>query len=461
LLNSLSDGISREFVAVSDVNPVQIRDFTRRIHSYATEMMKHTVVRNALLLYFVQFSGYIMPMIALPYLARVLTTEKFGLIAFGQTFAWYFVILTEYGFNLTATREIAIRRDTPEQVSLVFSAVMLAKLFLTLIGFVIMATVVAVFPSLRPYWLLFLISFATVIGNMLFPLWLYQGLQKMGSVAVRDFGAKLLSLGALFLFVHSDRDYLIAAAAQSGGFLLAGIIDLVTVPWKLRIHFRWPGVKAVRNELVSGWPTFLSLAVSAISYFTNQFIVGLKEPLSEMAYFSASNRLTSAVRMLVTPVSAAVYPHASQKAATSELEVILFVRKYSLLFAAPFLLASLAMFAGAGYLPLLLGAQYKPSVPVLRIMAFGPLEVALMQMYSTYYMLACGFDKAWMKIMVTCAGANFAFLGLTLHFFRGSIALALTGLAAEGLALFLYWRFYARRARLLLSEANPETVLTA
>jgi PST family polysaccharide transporter len=421
----------------------------------ARGLVRHAVVRNALLLYVVQFSGYIIPLITLPYLSHILTTEKFGLVAFGQSFAWYFVILTEYGFNLTATREIAANQQTPEDVSRVFSAVMLAKLFLTIVGFVILVVAVGATPALRPYWLLFLISFAAVIGNLLFPLWLYQGLQKMEHVAIRDFAAKLISIAALFLFVHSDRDYLFAAGAQSGGFLLAGIVGLITVPWKLRVPFHWPGVRAVKDELTRGWPAFVSLAISAFSTVTNQFILGLKGPASEVAYFAASNRIISAMRMMVSPISAAVYPHASQKAADSEAKVILFVRKYAVPLSLPFVAAGLLMLAGAGFIPKFLGAKYEPAVPVIRLMAFGPLQYSLIQAYSTYYMLACGYDKAWMKIILVNVAVNFLLLSVTLAFLRGSIALAVTGLVTDTVATLLYWRFFVRKAKVVLAQKPP------
>jgi PST family polysaccharide transporter len=45
------------------------------------------------------------------YLVRVLEPEKFGLIAFSQVFVGYFMILTDYGFNLSATRDTSINRE--------------------------------------------------------------------------------------------------------------------------------------------------------------------------------------------------------------------------------------------------------------------------------------------------------------------------------------------------------------
>src|SRR5205085_7415588 len=94
-----------------------------RIH----ELLRHPVVRNALFLYGVQFSSYVFPLLTLPYLSRVLNPDRFGLVAFAQSFVWYFVTLTEYGFNLTATRRVAVERDNPEAVTLTFNSTLAAK----------------------------------------------------------------------------------------------------------------------------------------------------------------------------------------------------------------------------------------------------------------------------------------------------------------------------------------------
>src|SRR5579875_1399634 len=87
----------------------------------------HRLVKNTASLFVVQITTYAAPLIVLPYLSRVLSTDHFGLIAYANNLNFYFLTLVDYGFNLSATRRIAIHKDEPETISKIFSAVMAAK----------------------------------------------------------------------------------------------------------------------------------------------------------------------------------------------------------------------------------------------------------------------------------------------------------------------------------------------
>jgi polysaccharide transporter, PST family len=426
---------------------------SRRLPESVRHFLQHTVIKNALSLYIVQFASYLPPLISLPYLTRVLGPDKFGLVTFGQSFILYFVTITEYGFALTATRLIAIHRDNREEVSRIFSAVMTAKAILTALGLCIMLGVVFAWPTLRVNWRLFLVSFLAVIGNFLFPVWLFQGLQKMQHIAMRDLAAKLIALLALFALVRRQSDYLIAAGLQSGGMVLAGLAGLIAVPLLLGVHFRWPGWGAVREVFRAGAPVFFSNVALAMHGATNVVIVGLMAPNREIAYFGGAQRLMSALGALVAPIVTAIYPHVSHKAAHAEEEAIRFVRKYALPMAAPFFLAGIVLFSSAPLVVrIILGKAFGPSVLVLRIMAFCPFTLSLSNSFSTHYMLACGYERAWMRIVVISVVVNFAVLIPLLYLVRGSLAVAITSTALDVFTLTLYWRFFQRHAALRMKS---------
>lgn len=62
------------------------------------------VINNFISLFIIQSLNYLLPLITVPYLARVLGAKNYGKVIFAIAFITYFQIITDYGFNLSATR---------------------------------------------------------------------------------------------------------------------------------------------------------------------------------------------------------------------------------------------------------------------------------------------------------------------------------------------------------------------
>ena len=140
-----------------------------------THKERKIVLGNFIPLTTLQGISYILPLVVLPYLIRVIGIEKFGLIAFAQALVQYFMILTDYGFSLSATRSIALIGEHKEKTSALFSSVMTVKLIFAAISFLILCTLLYFIPRFRAEWLIYVLSFGSVIGSTLFPVWFFQG----------------------------------------------------------------------------------------------------------------------------------------------------------------------------------------------------------------------------------------------------------------------------------------------
>lgn len=412
--------------------------------------IRHRLVRNTAALFVVQISAYAAPLLVLPYLSRILSVDHFGLIAYATSFNWYFLTLVEYGFNLTATRRVAIAGDDTDKISRIFGSVMTAKALLTCVGFLLMVTAVWETPKLRPHFLLFCISYLTVLGDLLFPLWLFQGLQKMENLVWRDLSAKLLAMCLIFAFVRRDSDYLWAAGFQAGAAMLAGVAGLITVPILTKVRFVRPRLGEVFAELREGWPVFLSMASMYMSSATNTVILGLRAGPKEVAYYSAAYRLVTAMRMLVQPLVTALYPHISHMAVTSREGALAFLRKYAFIIASPFLGASFVLFFGAWpIIHFLYGRDYDPATSLLCIMAPGVFLLALQHMYSTFYMLAFGYEKQWSRLIMLGAVVNFAILIPLIYWIWPPKAVAIAGLAVDVFLTVATYLFYRKSTAVL------------
>src|SRR6266704_1956721 len=77
-----------------------------------------------------QVVNYLLPIATVPYLIRILGASNFGILALAAAVAQWLVVFTDYGFNLSATRQIAIEKDNPEKIDRLVSAVLLIKVVL-------------------------------------------------------------------------------------------------------------------------------------------------------------------------------------------------------------------------------------------------------------------------------------------------------------------------------------------
>lgn len=379
---------------------------------------KRKLIKNIFSLFVLQGANYLLPLVTIPYLVRVLGPDKFGLIAFAQAFIQYFVIFTDYGFNLSATRQIAIDRCNSEKVAKIFSAVLLAKVGLLVISFFIMVIIVFTVPRFSSEKDVFYLTFLTVIGSVLFPVWFFQGIEDMKYITVANLVSRIVTTGAIFLIVKEQSDYLIAVGVQAAGGLIAGTIALFLVLIKYPHLFVLPSGRHVLEELKNGWYVFISTAAISLYTASNTFILGMIVNNTVVGYFSAADKIVRAVLGLLGPVSQSIYPHISAMAAVSRERAVNFIKLCMFRIGGSAFVVSLALYLSAEILVnILLGQQYQQSIALVRIMSFVPFIVALSNVFGVQTMLAFGMNKAFSRVLIIAGLINMTvIIPLTLLF---------------------------------------------
>ncbi|MEB0140988.1 MULTISPECIES: oligosaccharide flippase family protein [unclassified Undibacterium] len=387
------------------------------------------VTKNILYLVLVQAIIYLAPLTTLPYLTRTLDIAAFAALGFAQALIQYFILVTDYGFGITATRLIAISDGKKSSVSAIVANTIAVKLLLALCSALLCLALVGTFAPIRENAALLAMCFIGVIGNALFPTWLFQGLEKMRVLALITSTSRLLPLPLVFVFVNSHDDVLLAALLQNISGLLAALFSFAYLLQTRMLVSASISRHSIVSMLKEGWPVFLS-NISTSFYTTLNLILlkffGLPE---QVAFFAATDRIRVAAQGFIQPVAAALFPRVAalsqQPGSAAECSILL--RRGAWFMMGIQLCGGAVMFFGADYIALhYLGEAFAPASWYLKALAFLPSIIAVAAMLSQWRFLALGQSRSMSKIYL-CAGPLHALYGgwLTYHYQSGGLIASL------------------------------------
>lgn len=369
---------------------------------------KKRLIENFFSLSVLQAANYILPLITLPYLVRVLQPEKYGLLAFAQALIQYFNIIADYGFNFSATRELSIFRDDKKRISEIFSAIMILKGIIIFASVIILSVIIFSFQKLRQDWLLYYMTFGLVLGQNMFPRWLFQGLEKMKYITVLNLISKVVFTCSIFIFIRRSDDYLYVPLINSMGYILGGTLALLVAFYKLEIRFIMPSISNVKYQLYEGWHLFISTLATSLYTTSNILILGLFTNDIFVGYYSAAEKIIKAIEDILSPIFHTVYPHLSKLVIESRQNAIDFLRKLVGYVSYPSAFISLLVFFFPEYIvKILLGDQYQGSIIVFKIMSLVPLIGGLNIIFTSLTMLSFNYKKEFSNIIIIAGFFNF------------------------------------------------------
>lgn len=369
---------------------------------------KNKLLHNYFSLVANQGVTYLLPLLTVPYLVRVLGAEKYGLFIFAQAFVQYFNVFTDFGFVYSAPRNISIHRDNHDKISELFCVVSSAKLILMFVGLVIFIAITWTVRSFSQEFVLFILSFLSVFGNILFPVWFFQGVEQMKYITAFSFLGRLLYAISIFLFVKEPSDYLLVPLFNGSSMIFVGILSMILIVKKYSIKMSLPSSLDIMREYRDNLPLFFSSAAVSLCYNTNTFLLGVMTNKVYVGYYNVGETLVrSIVDAVITPVINSVYPYVSRIYLISRDAALSSVRKVLALVACITFLISLLIFVFAGDLVhLIFGPLYDSGIPVLRILSLLPFLTGLSGVMAMHILLPLGMKNTFSKLVITSGIVN-------------------------------------------------------
>jgi PST family polysaccharide transporter len=376
------------------------------------------VLHNAFFLSGLQAVTFLLPILVIPYLFRIVGPEKFGLISFAQAFVMYFMILTDYAFNISATKRVSLFQGNQVMVSEIFSAVMTAKLLLLVPSLFIFAALIHFIPRFRNDELLYALTFGAVIGNALFPLWLFQGIEKMKYIARLKMLGEFAYAFGIFLWVRGPRDYLMVPLINSSVLLITGALGILLVFERLKLSFSFPRFKHLRREFKAGRDVFLSIVAINAYTTTRIFVVGLLTNNTLTGFYSIAEKIAGVAQTFpLSSFSQAIFPRLSNIFRRNRVMAFRLMQQIQLITVYISLLFLPLIFIAARFIMrIVCGGDYPEATATLRLLIMSVFFISA-NAFRVQFLLVCGKTRSYSRIHVTMALIGLPLLILLIHLF--------------------------------------------
>ncbi|MBR5262127.1 MAG: oligosaccharide flippase family protein, partial [Oscillospiraceae bacterium] len=391
-----------------------------------------TLLTNKVMLYILTFSNYLLSLVVVPYEARVLNPELFGLLGTATAIMVYFQLVMDFGYLLSGTQEVALQRDNKKELCRIFTAITIGKILLIAVSAVALQILCSLIPAWRDKRLLLTLFFVAAAVNTLLPDYLYRGLEKMSSITVRTVCIKLFFTVGIFVVLKEPEDIWKIPLITAIGNAIAVVATLIHLSRKLGIRLQKPDIHAawqtMRRSSTFFYSRIASTAYSALNTVILDIISGTG---AVVGFYNSADKLITTGKSAVSPISDSLYPYMVKN------RDFKLVKKVLLLLEPIIFVFCACCFIWAEPLCLLFfGPEYGPAGDVLRAML--PVGVIVLPSYILGFPMLTAMDLTKHANYSVIFGSAVHVINLVILYLTGNISMITLGVAvsvAEALIL--------------------------
>ena len=270
------------------------------------------VLKNYLYNVSYQILNIILPIITVPYVTRIFTSEDLGTYSFYYSILSYFVLVANLGINIYGTKEIAASKD----VNRTFWNIYAVQGITSLTSLIFYIIALFFIPSMNN-------KVATVltlglITRVIDISWLFNGLEDFKKVTLRNAIVKLIGVSCILLFIKSSNQLVLYV------FFLV-IFDLcgqlvLWVPARKLIKKPSFDVKSIKNNLQPSVMLFLPQVAISLYAIVDRTMLGFFRSFAEVGIFDQGQKIISILITLVTSLGIVMLPRVSSLLSNDQKE---------------------------------------------------------------------------------------------------------------------------------------------
>lgn len=353
-----------------------------------------SLIENFSYLALLQVFNVALPIIIFPFLISSLGTETYGLVVFAQAIIGYLVLIVNFGFDLSAAKDISIARDKQFELNSILSSVFILKLILLFISFVILFILLNTIAIAKGYELLFFLTMGMAVADVLIPNWYFQGIEKMKFITLINTINKVTYAILIFIFIKNPGDYLLVPLFNGIGSVLAGCIALYLIFYKHRNRFFIPDKHILIKTLKNSFPLFLSNLSIKIYVSSSKVIIGAFLGMSDIAFYDLAEKLVAVLKLPQYILGQVILPKVSFD---KDFNFVRRIFKFSLIF--NLLLYAISFFAVIPVVHFLGKGNLDTAISISRILLLTVPIIGVSNYFGIQILLPLGHHNLFSRVI--------------------------------------------------------------
>lgn len=408
--------------------------------------MKYKSIKiNAILNIIYTLLNMLFPIITFPYVSRVLCVDLLGKVNFYTNISNYAIMLASLGLSTYGIRAVARVRNNKDELSKTTQELLTLNMFATIIVVALLMFSVLFVPKFKTDFLLLVLNCFLILSAPLGMNWLYSGLEQYSYITKRAIVFKTIALIAVFIFVHSEQDYIIYATiliiSSVASYICNFIYAFKFIQYK-RIKYNYK--RHIKPMLI------LFASILAINVYTHldTIMLGFINGDQEVGLYTTAVYVKTALLSMVNAISAVILPRISNYISEGKNDAVESVLKKSIsvimVITIPITIFFIAQAKNVIFI--LGGEQYLGAVVCMQIIMPVLLISGFSNIMGNQILIPLGKERYFMKAVICGAVADLVLNIITMPKL-GCIGAAISTLIAEFVQMSI--QFYYSKDYLL------------
>ena len=332
----------------------------------------------------------ILPLITVPYVARVLGADGVGIHSYTYSISYYFMLIAMLGLNNYGNRSIAKVRDNKDELSKTFWSIYLLQFIVSTL-MVITYLIYIILFNIR-YKQIAVIQIFYVISSIFDINWFFFGLEKF-KITIRNTIIKIISLVSIFLFVRNSDDLWVYTLILSGSTFLSQII--LWPYMKKYVNFTKIKIIDILKHLKPCLILFIPVIAVSIYKIMDKIMLGNMASIVEVGYYENAVKIIDVPKCIITSLGTVMLPRMSNMIAKGEEEKIkMYIGKslqVIMFLALPITMGLIAI--SDDFILIFLGNNFTKTGTLIKYLAISLIFLSWANVIRTQYLIPKERDK--------------------------------------------------------------------